>query len=195
MKLFSIFSQSNYSFDDKKSYENVLLLLYRHWFVLAGRLIWYFFLLVLPFAIYFGLSTYLDNTRSLYWFFISVYLLIWWTSLFYIITMYLLDVWIVTDHRIIDSEQHGLFHRTVSELHLAKIQDISTDVNGPLATFLDFGNVGIQTAGTEPKFIFKQIPHPVLVKDLIMKAHNMYVSEHLNDVEVHEETGLKEAPL
>ena len=46
---FDIFSESNYSFDDKKPYENVLVLLYRHWFVLVIQLFGFVFLAILPF--------------------------------------------------------------------------------------------------------------------------------------------------
>lgn len=100
--------------------------------------------------------------------------------------MYLLDTWIITNHRVIDSEQHGFFNRTVAELSLAKIQDVSTDIQGPLATWLKYGNLDIQTAGTIDKFTFKQIPDPVAVKDMLMHAHNEYVAEHPNGIEVHE---------
>ena len=37
---------------------------------------------------------------------VSIFYLFWWYGVFYAITMYLLFL-IVTDHRIIDSEQHG----------------------------------------------------------------------------------------
>ena len=36
---FSIFKSSKYTFDGKKPYENVIHLLYRHWFVLLGKIL------------------------------------------------------------------------------------------------------------------------------------------------------------
>lgn len=182
---FSIFRSTKYTFDGKKPYENVILLLYRHWFVLFTKLLALAILLIMPLVL-FLLGSYFIYFSDIFWLLYSIYLLIWWHSLFYILTMYLLDIWIVTDHRVVDSEQHGFFHRTVAELNLSRIQDISVVVSGPVATFLDFGNLEIQTAGTEPKFVFKQIPHPNKVKDEIMKAHNLYVSQHRDSVEVHE---------
>lgn len=104
--------------------------------------------------------------------------------------MYLLDIWIVTDHRIIDSEQHGFFKRTVAELSLSKIQDISVEISGLIPTFLDYGNLEIQTAGTENKFMFKQIPHPNEVKDIIMNLHNEFLRIHKDGIEVHEGGGV-----
>ncbi|MEK7583136.1 MAG: PH domain-containing protein [Patescibacteria group bacterium] len=188
MSMFSFLTQTEYTFEGKKSYESVLLLLHRHWFVLFVQIVGFALMALiplilsiligyvrvsLPFAEYYSLLT-------------AIFYLFWWYGLFYTITMYLLDVWIVTDHRVIDSEQHGFFRRTVAELHLSKIQDISVDITGVIPTFLDYGNLEVQTAGTSEKFFFKQIPHPNQVKDIIMEAHNQFIKAHPNDVEIHE---------
>lgn len=191
MKYLDIFNFSKYSFDGIKSYESVILYLNRHWFVMFGKFLAFGLLLVVPFAIYvvFGEAMANMGIDNIFWLVVSIYFLVWWNSLFYSITMYLLDSWIVTDHRIIDSRQKGFFSRTVSELGLSRIQDISTRITGPLATMLDFGNVEIQTAGAEPKFVFKEISGPSAVKAKIMAAHNEFVSTHKDDVEVHEGIG------
>ena len=188
-KLLSLFSISHQTFEGKKSYENVVALLYRHWFVFVSKLLVYAFLLLLPFVVWIFIDPYLNNfgLDDVFLFLIGVYVFIWWLSLFYALTMYFLDTWIVTDHRVLDNKQHGFFNRSISELHLSRIQDISVKVSGFIATFLDFGNLEIQTAGTEPKFFFKDIPHPNKIRDEIMKAQNKYISEHPNNVEVHEE--------
>lgn len=185
---FSVLTHSLYTFEGKKPYEKVLILLYRHWFVLASKAVVFALMAFLPPVFYLVSGSYIVQWGlfEIFLFVASLYYLFWWYSLFYATTMYLLDTWVVSDHRIIDSEQKGFFVRRVSELNLAKIQDISVIVKGTIATFLDFGNLEIQTAGTEAKFIFKQIPHPKRVKDLIMQAHNEYVSTHREGIEVHE---------
>ena len=177
------------SFEGKRSYEQVHLLLYRHWYTLAEKLFAFILLALLPLILHAVVGTYLAavGLTSLFTFFGWVYLLVWWFGLGYVITMYLLDTWVVTDHRIVDSEQHGFFQRSVAELTLAKIQDISVTVKGPIATFLDFGDVSIQTAGTKERFTFKQVPNPRGVKDQIMQAHVEYMKTHPDGREVHEE--------
>lgn len=193
LNFFSILRDTHYSFDGKKPYENVLLLLFRHWFVLVSRFLVFVFLALLPFVLYAFVQKYLEpyqGLEPLFWFLIAVYFLWWWYGLFYSLTMYLLDTWIVTDHRILDSEQHGFFRRSVAELNLAKIQDISVSVKGFIPTLLDFGDLEIQTAGAENKFHFKQVPHPNQVKDQIMHAHNQYVAVHKGNIEIHEEAGI-----
>ena len=187
MKL-SILTTSLYTFEGKKPYENVIALLYRHWFVLFVKFIIYLFLAALPFMLSVLIGPWLVRwgLQDAFWFLTAIYFLLWWYSLFYTLTMYLLDIWIVTDHRVIDSEQHGFFSRTVSELSLSKIQDISVAVRGAIPTFLDFGTLEVQTAAAARKFIFKQIPHPNQIKDEIMRAHSEFLRTHQGDIEVHE---------
>ena len=142
----------------------------------------YIFIGLLPIGLVFLPSPFTDY----YLLIAAIFYLSWWFGVFYAVTMYLLDIWMVTDHRVIDSEQHGFFRRTVAELHLSKIQDISVEIRGIIPTFLDYGDLEIQTAGTSEKFFFKQIPHPNEVKDIIMEAHNQFIRVHPDDVEVHE---------
>ena len=59
---------------------------------------------------------------------------------------YWLDVWIVTDERVINIEQKGLFSRSVSELHFYNVQDVTTSVRGVIPTLLNYGDVEVQTA-------------------------------------------------
>jgi len=54
-----------------------------------------------------------------------------------------------------------------------------------IPTILNYGNLKIQTAGTEPKFTFKEIPNPIKVKELIMKARDNFIYEHPDNLETH----------
>ena len=80
------------------------------------------------------------------------------------ITDYWLDVWIVTNERIINAEQHGLFNRLVSEVHLEQVQDITSETKGFLETFLTYGDVYVQTAAERERFRFKNVDNPDDVK-------------------------------
>jgi uncharacterized membrane protein YdbT with pleckstrin-like domain len=188
--LFSVFRSTKYSFEGKKDYENVLLLLYRHWFILFIRLLSFLLLALLPIALSYFFGFYINSLglASLFKFVAAIYFLIWWAGLFYTITMYLLDTWVVTDHRILDNEQHGFFNRTLAEMGLMKLQDISVSVSGFIPTLLDYGDVEIQTAGTIPKFVLKQVLHPNKVRELIIEAHNQFIHEHKDGTEIHEST-------
>ena len=173
--LFSIFNETNNSFEGQEHGEKVIVIIRRHPFFIVVRLLGIIILFLLPLlAISFFnqfLITYGILTFSI--FIYSLWSLLLWQILFYFITMYILDIWIVTDRRIIDSTQHGFFDRSVSELHITKIQDISVKVEGFFQTLLKFGDLSVQTAGTETKFHFLQIPKPKEVKDKIMS--NVYI--------------------
>ena len=80
---------------------------------------------------------------------------------------YWLDMWIITNQRIIDVEHQALFHRQVSEFSTARVQDITVEVEGVFASLLGYGDVSIQTAG-EQSFSIKRVANPELVKNAIM---------------------------
>ncbi|MFH0804530.1 MAG: PH domain-containing protein [Candidatus Zambryskibacteria bacterium] len=182
MKSFlSIFTASSNSFEGEENGEKVVLLLRRHPFFILVRMFLFLFLALIPIAvgIVFPLFLYSHNLLAAFLFLSGVWYVFIWSSIFYALTMYTLDVWIVTDRRIIDSTQNGFFNRTISELHLTRIQDISVQTKGVIQTFFKFGDLQIQTAGAEEKFKFSQIPHPVKVKDEIMKLASAHSSPHL----------------
>lgn len=170
MKIFSIFNETNNTFEGKEHDENVMLLVRRHPFYIVLKFIFILILGLIPLLIISIYSEVLATNDFLIFsiFLYSLWCLVLWQILFYHFTMYALDVWIVTDKRIIDSTQHGFFNRTVAELHVARIQDISVNITGFFQTLLKFGDLEIQTAGTENKFDFLQIPYPNEVKDQIM---------------------------
>lgn len=99
----------------------------------------------------------------------SVFYLYGLLFLFQYFLDYWLDVFIVTDKRILDIEQKGLFNRTVSELRLYRTQDVTTEVKGFWHTMFDYGDVFVQTAGEKERFIFEDVPHPEHVAKLILE--------------------------
>lgn len=169
--LFSIFTHSDNSFDGEENGEKVILLIRRHPFFILLKMLVFALLAIVPLSLIGYFSDFLFDNGLLdpAFFLLSLWYLFIWSGVFYSLTMYTLDVWIVTDRRIIDSKQHGFFSRTTSELHLNRIQDISVNTDGVIHTFLKFGDLNIQTAGVEERFNFSQIPHPEKVKDQIMK--------------------------
>jgi len=180
--IFKIFIETANSFEGQEEGEEVVLLLRRHPIVIILRLLGLFLAFFLPIiiALVFVDFIIIHNLSILFLFLISLWALFIWILAFYAFTMYTLDVWIVTDRRIIDSTQHGFFNRKVSELHLSRIQDISVNTDGVIQTFFKFGDLHIQTAGTEERFKFLQIPKPNIVKDQMMKT--AFAKHHLNQV-------------
>ncbi|MDP2650962.1 MAG: PH domain-containing protein [bacterium] len=174
--LFEIFWDSSGSFEGKDEGEEVLMLLRRHPFTILIKLALLGIGLLLPILVGIPAYAYIASMGAinLYIFLSSIWALALWLLMFHALTMYTLNVLIVTNKRIIDNDQYGLFNRRIAELPLARVQDISVHTNGLIETFLRFGNMIVQSAGSERQFTFPQIPHPERVKDGIMKI----VHEH-----------------
>lgn len=158
--------------------EQTLATYHRHMIVLAFALAPIFlFLLVIAGLLVFGMVMIGSAFSALQpliiigaLFFINLF----WIALFIILTDFYLDVWIVTDKRMITVEQNGLFSRTISEFELSKIQDVTVEVHGIIATMLDYGDVKVSTASEHVDFIFHQVGHPNEIKDLLSRAALAY---------------------
>lgn len=98
---------------------------------------------------------------------------LWWLALwiaaFTTFTRYYLTVWVITTTRIVDIHQRGLFNRTVSSTLLARVQDITTGVDGLFATLFGFGSLMVQTAGAQEELRMEGIAGPEHLRDFIMK--------------------------
>ncbi|MDQ5961473.1 MAG: hypothetical protein QG581_394 [Patescibacteria group bacterium] len=159
--------------------ESVLRVSHRHWFDifvhffsilgLMGGLFLSF--IALPFLFPELLSS---DYGKFFLFIENTILLLGWIYAFLIWIDVWFDTWIITSDRIINIEQHGLFSREVSELKLARVQDVSVEVHGFFQTFLNYGDVHIQTAGEEDRFQFRSVPDPYGVKNLIMNRSRNY---------------------
>lgn len=101
-----------------------------------------------------------------------LYYTLLWLYFCLIFIDYYLDVWVVTNMRILDVEQKGLFNREVSECYISKIQDITVQTKGVMATFLKYGDLHIQTAAEKREFVFEEISEPEKVKNVILEQYN-----------------------
>lgn len=166
-------------FPGQERSEPVLIFIRRHWFALAYRLIVPVVLALLPSAVglgaqYSGATFFVEAAGFGYTLYALGVHLFWLLAIVLALAAfvdYYLDYWVVTDRRIVSVEQSGLFSRTVAQLHLSRVQDATARVHGPVATVLDYGDVFIQTAGEEARFVFTSIPHPNQVIARIMTLH------------------------
>lgn len=145
-----------------------------HPFVLAMRLLPFLFLFFIPsllsgFLSAFGAFNSLSIPSHLSRFFTGLWDLGTWIGAFTVFTQYYLTVWIITNLRIVDIRQRGFFNRSVSSFMLTRIQDVTTDVSGVLATLFHFGRLEVETAGQDEHFVMNGIAHPEDIRDTIMR--------------------------
>jgi Bacterial PH domain len=158
--------------------EHVVLQVRKHWFLFILELLPYAIMAIVPFVlpkllalspqmvkyvIYFEYSTQLSRAA------LGVWLLVVWTSAWGAFTRYFLNLWVLTNARIVNIKQRRFFSREVSSLFLSRIQDVTTNVSGLLPSLLGIGNIKAQTAAEDVEFVMNGIPNPEHMRDLILK--------------------------
>lgn len=163
------------SFPGQQPNEKVYFILHRHWASLVGDFVRLLMLAILPAIIFIVAKSFLTwdfsadtlgyalavMVGSLYYFFILNLAFSYWVD-------YLLDYGVVTDQRLLDVQQSGIFSRTVSELALHRVQDVTTEIKGIFPTLLKFGNIYIQTAAEKERFAFENMANPDEISKKIM---------------------------
>lgn len=170
-KLLSILGDSNNSFEGQEEGEEVKLLLRQHPFVIYVQMGILLLSSIIPLIIGAQFWNYFSahGSGKLFLFVASLWYLGVWLTLFRALTIYTLNILIITDRRIITNKQHAFFDREISELRSHRIQDVTTHTNGFIETILKFGDISVQTAASEREFIFRKMPQPDEVRNTIMK--------------------------
>lgn len=73
----------------------------------------------------------------------------------------------VTNERIVDVDFHGTLYKEVSASSIGKIEDVTIKTGGFAASLFHYGNLFIQTAGTEGNIEFINIPNPTQAASII----------------------------
>lgn len=150
--------------------EKILMVVHKHWVAFFSKLLIVAMLLLAPTTLaglFLG-TTSLNEEAIIYIRFFSIIYLMTIILVAFLFWMdHYLDLWIITNERVIDVEQHGLFRRETSEFGVDKVQDITVEVPHMIATFLKYGNLRIQTAG-EKSFTIKDVPNIYEIKKTIM---------------------------
>ncbi|OGD61154.1 hypothetical protein A3A71_00965 [Candidatus Berkelbacteria bacterium RIFCSPLOWO2_01_FULL_50_28] len=155
--------EEEYSFKGQRSDEQVVLVTKQHLWLLSP--------LVLVWAVIIGL----------------ILLLVWWQGasrvssyitfgiavVGLIYSYYFWFIWnnsdyIVTNQRVIKMDQISFFNRVISEAEIDRIQEISTEVAGPIHTLLKFGTVRIKTASDSGKMDLDDLTDPYSVQQVIV---------------------------
>jgi len=73
---------------------------------------------------------------------------------------YFFNVGIITNQRVIDVDFHAVIYKEVTEARVNKVEDITAKSGGYVASLFNFGNVFVQTAGSEVNIEFVNVPRP-----------------------------------
>ncbi len=161
--------------------EKIIIEKRRHWIVILYQSFGLIAAIVIPLFIIFSFSAAEPIQALLFGSVKSIaglfFILISWkfcifTIFFIIWTNYYLDVIVVTDKRLIDIEQIGLFARDQVSVPIKNIQDIKIEIIGFLPSLFRFGHIHVQTAGQAKELLIKNLPDPTKIKDIISNLIN-----------------------
>lgn len=171
----------NFSFPGQRPDEQVILVNHRHWiaylpdvlFGIVGAVAPFIILAVLPMADVDVASSPTRNilivTYSLWFLALTTWLFVRWLD-------YYLDLCVITDSRVVDIDQFGLFRRNVAELEFEEVQDVTVTKSGILAAIFNFGHIEIQTAGEKRNFYYNTVPNPEYIVSVLSQSRDTFTS-------------------
>lgn len=113
--------------------------------------------------------------------------------LFRIFFVYSFNVFIITNQRIIDIDQRGLFDRTVSETIYEKIEDVSFRIKGIIQTIFHYGSIVIQTAANQVNIELQGIKDPERIHHIIVENQQNHSLPGNSEIRQNNDTGGSES--
>lgn len=158
------------SFEGKFPDETVYYVFEKHWIAELPELLTLIFFYIVPIIAAIVLSFFVEpKFLGLLWLLTSSYLII--TGILLLIRWLneALDLFVLTDKRLIDITQHGFLSRQTTTANLTQIQHVTYKQQGVLDTVLNLGRVDVLTAGSNPNMEMEYIQNPAQVTDLILE--------------------------
>ncbi len=164
-----------------ESDEEILRIVRKHWWIITTRVAAAVCSMLFPLLL-FGIGHTLLAETSPGRAFTSGYTLeLWFAYLGWVLihtmaianfwTDHYLDLWAITNRRIVAIEQMGFFRRFLSSFRLERLQDMNISVTGIIPTLLNYGRIEAQTAGgSNEEFATNNMPDPRGLKALIIRA-------------------------
>ncbi len=127
--------------ENLKPWEKVMVVIKRHWIIYV--MLWVFFLvwiiitIILFYILWFSVIWSLTNI--IFWLYFSVFLYIEWLN-------HELDMYIITNNRVIWIDQISFLNRTISECNLWQVQEVNSKTSWLFANILNYWTLSIQTA-------------------------------------------------
>lgn len=158
-------------FETQEQHEDIILLLRKHWitnFAWVGISLIFVITPVFLFPLVLQSGILPVNFPMAI---INFIILLWYLLTFsYMLVNFLLwyfTVSIVTNERIIDIDFISILNKKFAATRISKVEDVTLETGGFVRTIFDYGDVIVQTAGTEVQFGFYAVPHPEEVVRII----------------------------
>lgn len=95
------------------------------------------------------------------------------------------SAYLITNNRLVDVDFLGLFNKEYTETLIDNVQDVTSEIKGPIQVVFNYGLVLVQTASEKAEIEFEDVPHP----DIVTKVIGDLVREK-GGILRHKETGI-----
>lgn len=148
--------------ENLREWEEIKLILRRHWIILVYMLVYVFFI-ALSLIIILAMSKIITSMIpvSLFWICVVLYSMVSVLLIYIKYISYELDIYIITNMRIIWVEQIAFLNRTVSECSLTKVQEVDAQTKWVLSNLFNFWLIRISTASETSDFNLEYMPDPI----------------------------------
>ena len=160
-----------------REWERVEMVVRRHWIVFAVIGFIFFLWIILSFSLYAIFGGWLINhlVNICFWLSFSICLYIGWLN-------HELDLFVITNNRIIGIEQISFLNRTVSETILGQLQEVNSHTQWFFANVFNFGSLDIQTAGNKTTLTMGIVPDVITQARKINNIADLYKDRQSNPI-------------
>lgn len=145
-----------------KDNETIIMILRRHWIILVFKAFYICILIISSIVIMAfqdAITSLIDvrlfwATLCLYWISFILFIFLSWVN-------HELDLFVVTNERVIGVDQTGALSRNVTECSLDRVQEVRSTVSGIFPTIFWYGEVHLTTASETSNMTIEYAPHPV----------------------------------
>lgn len=147
-----------------KEGENIIRIIHKQWasFIVPS------FKILLGFSVPFFFSAFLFSFK---------WGLLIFIILFVIALVYAVDIWmkwyfdlfVLTNYRILNIDQKGIFTREVSEVTYKNVQGVNYELTGIFAMLFNYGTVKIQAIGIKNLIKIESVENPKNLQELILE--------------------------
>lgn len=161
--------------ENMRSWEKIVMVVKRHWIVFFILWVYFFLALIASVSLYiilwFNILTHMLNI--LFWMIFSLFLYIEWLN-------HELDMYVVSDNRIIWIEQISFLNRVVSECNLWQVQEVNSKTSWLFANILNYWTLSIQTAWNKTTLQMDFCPDSMQAARKILNIVDHYRDSHLS---------------
>ena len=168
--------------ENMRPWEKIVMVVKRHWIVYV--ILWVHFLVALSISFGIYVLLWINSISHLlnigFWMVFSLFLYVEWLN-------HELDMYIVSDNRIIWVEQITFLNRTVSECNLWQVQEVNSKTSGLFANILNYGTLSIQTAWNKTTIKMDFCPDSMQAARKVLNIVDIYRDSHQSVKPITEE--------